>query len=285
MESLISFDGASDVINNLIDKLASAASWVVMNETPSRTAVDTYIKEIQESDLAPLTKAALISNAKKTIKEYCNQKDIVSIAVQSLLPSAQPQNVDPDWLAQFMDKGRLVSDEQFQILWGNILAEECNQPGSVPKSLLHIMEQMDKDMAMSFMKVAAVSVCFEENEVAEYSPIVRGDSTSSLRESVGVSYDELVNLQSIGLIETNFGVLDTGFFATAKTEPVKIRYFDEEFQLPAGRKSFGVGKVIYTKAGQALCHAVRPQKIDGFFEKRCVPYWEKEIKDNTSYNC
>lgn len=281
MDNLISFDGASDVLNNLIDKLSSATSWIATHQTPSRAGIDTYIKDIQESNLDPLTKAAFICNAKKIIKEYSNQNDIVKIAVQSLLPSAKPQSIDSDWLAQFMDKGRLVSDEQFQILWGNILAEECNQPGSVPKSLLHIMEQIDTEMAMSFMKIAAISVYFEEDGIVEYSPIVHVESTPSLKQVIGVSFDDLVNLQSIGLIEMNFGILDAGYFASAKHEPVKIRYFDEEYQLPAGEKTFNVGKVIYTKAGQALCHAVRPQKIDGFFEKECIPLWKKEPQNKS----
>ena len=65
MKSLISFDGAADVLNNLINRIADATGWIATRSTPTREAVNTYIKEIQESDYDPLTKAALISNAKK----------------------------------------------------------------------------------------------------------------------------------------------------------------------------------------------------------------------------
>ena len=116
--NLIDFEGVSDVINNLIDKLSSGAGWIANRETPSKIATNTYIEEIQKSNYDSLTKAALISQAKKTIKEYCNQKNIVEIAVESLQKRTNPEKMDNDWVALFMDKARLVSDKEFQIIWG-----------------------------------------------------------------------------------------------------------------------------------------------------------------------
>lgn len=46
MDSLMNFDGLSDVANNLIDKVSAAVGWFVTRETPSRIAVNTYIKGI-----------------------------------------------------------------------------------------------------------------------------------------------------------------------------------------------------------------------------------------------
>ncbi len=277
MENLVNMDGLSNVLNNLIDKVATAVGWVATHDTPNRVAVSTYIQEIQNSNYDPIIKAALISQAKKSIKEYCNQKDVLNIASQALMPTAKPEEIDEDWVAQFMDKARLVSDAEFQVLWGNILAEECNAPGSIPKGLLHIMEQMDKDMATAFMAVAAVSVYIEE-EKREYSPMIDGASTEDIRQKTGISYDDLLNLQSVGLIETHFTGFAHRVYVTAEVTPVVIHYFDEEYRLPHGKKTFGIGKVVYTKAGQALCRAVKPQKIEGFFEEYCIPIWVRENK-------
>lgn len=110
MESLINMDGLSDVCNNLIN---NAIGWVATRETPNKTAVNTYIQEIQNSSYDPITKAALISTAKKNIKEYCNQHNVFEIATRSLMPTAKPEEVDEDWLTQFMDKARFVSTEEF----------------------------------------------------------------------------------------------------------------------------------------------------------------------------
>lgn len=277
-------DGLADVANNLIDKLSNAVGWVASHDTPERVAVNTYIQEIQNSNYDSITKAALISKAKKSIREYCNQKDIVRIALQAVPPAARPLNVEDDWLAQFMDKARLVSDTDFQILWGNILAEECSAPGSVPKALLHIMGQMDRNMAMAFMKVASVSVSVFDNGEIAYNPVIWGSTLDEYYEDLGIKYDDLVDLESVGLIHTKFGIFATGFCHECYDDACVIRYFDEEYQLPIGCKQFNSGNVIYTKAGTALCQAITPNKIDGFFKEQCVPKWEEEIKQKNSEN-
>lgn len=91
MESLISFDGASDVMNNLINKLSDGIGWIATHDTPMRIAVDTYIQDIQNSNFDPVTKAVLISNARKTIKEHRNKCSITNVACLSMLPTATPE--------------------------------------------------------------------------------------------------------------------------------------------------------------------------------------------------
>ena len=125
MGAMTDFLGAGEVVTALggvvtalLDKLEHAVGWCVNRDTPSRTAVNTYIGEIQNSDKDPLVKAALISNSKKIIKEYCNQEDIVAIAIQSVKSDAKPENIDDDWLAQFMDKARLVSKKRISVDMG-----------------------------------------------------------------------------------------------------------------------------------------------------------------------
>lgn len=112
--NLIDCSGISDVANNLIDKLTSGAGWIASRKTPAKIAVNTYIEDIQNSNYDPLTKAALISRAKKTIKEYCNQKDIVEVALASLQTEGRFEEVDDDWIAVFMDKARLISNKEVQ---------------------------------------------------------------------------------------------------------------------------------------------------------------------------
>ena len=63
MQSLINIDGngLKDVLIDLNDKLATAVGWIANKETPEKIAINTYIKEIQEKNYDPVTKAALIS--------------------------------------------------------------------------------------------------------------------------------------------------------------------------------------------------------------------------------
>ena len=274
MKSLISFEGSADVANNLIDKISNAVGWVVTHDTAKKIAIDTYIKDIQSGDYDPITKAALISQAKKTIKEYSNQYDIVSKALNLLVPSASPEDIDSDWLLQFMDKIRLVSEPEFQIIWAKILAEECNSPGTIPKALLHILEQMDKDSAKSFMRVASLSVNYIDSDRPGCCPIILRDEHKSYYDSMGVTLDDLIELQSLGLI-----IMADGLTRYSKIfdDSVVIHYHDKEYKVA---KKLTVGEVVYTRIGEALCNAVHPEKVDGFFDEICVPLWEKSDKEN-----
>lgn len=277
MDNLISFDGAADVINNLINKVSDAVGWVATHSTPQRESINTYIQEIQNSNYDPLTKAALISNAKKIIREYTNQSEIIKNAVNALKPSAHPQFVDETWLSVFFDKARFISDADFQLIWGNILAEECNVPNSIPKGLLHILEQMDKEDASKFSKICSVSVRFDNGKDFSNTPIILRGDKSTFYDDIGLTLDTLLDLKAIGLIEyePSSSAFSESPYSISAAGP-EICYFDETFHLSNGKTTFDTGCVVYTRSGEALCKAITVEKIDGFFQKYCIPLWQNK---------
>lgn len=270
MNELINFDGLGEVVVNFTNKLADGIGWIANKETPKKIALNTYIKEIQEKDYDPITKAALISNAKQIIKGYCNQNNIVEIAMQFLQSDAKSENVEDDWLGRFMDEARFVSSKEFQWIWGRILAKECNNPGSIPLVLLHTLEKMDKEDAEAFTALCRTAVKFEE----EYTPIIIGSKLNEYKSLVGIDLDKLLNLNALGLIEMDLGVLSSGYKLEAETVATKVNYFDKEFE-PAEEKGVSVGNVLFTKAGQALCQSIDVDMIEGFWEAYCLPFWKR----------
>lgn len=269
MDSLISFDALGDVISKLIDKLSSAIGWIVNRETPEKAAVDTYIEEIKASDYDSLTKAALISNAKKTIKEYSNQVDILEIAAGKLHADAKPEGLDDDWLAQFMDKARLVSSEEFRLIWGSILARECNAPGSIPRSLLHTLENMDRESADSFMTLCRLSIELE----GDHAPIIIASRLNEYKE-FGLNLDRLIDLKALGLIEMDLDLLEASFYMLeAENDSPKVVYHDVEYE--PGQKTVKVGCVLFTRTGEALIRSLTVEKMEGFWEKYCLPFLQK----------
>lgn len=264
----------ASVANNLINKASDVAGWVVNHDTPQKEAIKTYIQGIQESDLDPLTKAALISGAKKAIKDYQNQNKIVENAIQYLNPNGTPQLVNDDWMAQFFDKARLVADSDFQLIWAKILAEECNAPGTIPKALLHVLEQMDKQHAEDFAKVCSFSVCYENKTGIHYTPVIPYYNFQSFFTDKSLSYDALIDLKALGLIEVDFELLgDSAFVQSDLTSPT-VSYFGDTYTLPKYRKAIVVGGVVFTRVGEALCEAIGQEKVDDFFEKCCLPFWK-----------
>ena len=271
--SIFDMEGLSDVANNLIDKLANGAGWIVNRDTPQKIAINTYIEEIQNSNYDSLTKAALISNAKKSIREYCNQKDIVEIAINSFSENANPEKIDDDWIAQFMDRARLVSDKEFQVIWGKLLATECNEVNSVPKRVLMVLSQMDREDAIVFKNLCSLSVEIE----GDGTPIIEYERFNEYKKW-GINYEKIVNLVSMGLIECELSQLSAGYVVECDSENVKIEYFDYVYDVPEGINTIKIGHIIFTKAGQALYKAIQADKNDEFWKNYCLPKWESELQ-------
>lgn len=267
--SLIDVKGISDVANNLIDKLSNAVGWIANRETPNKIAIGTYIEDIKKSNYDPLLKAALISQSKKTLKEYCNQRNIIEIALNALEDNAKPDSVEDDWILQFMDKAKLVSDETFRLIWGKILATECNNPQSVPRALLSILTHMDREDAQTFTTLCSLSVKVAD----EYAPLIL-QSKFYEYEKFGIDFDKLVSLRALGLIEIDFGTTDTGYSLEAKADVLKLQYFDNEY-ISETKQYVDIGDVIFTKSGQALRNAIVAEEIEGFWENYCLPWLNK----------
>ena len=276
--SLINLDGLGECAKALLDKITSAIGWVATRETPKRIAIQTYIDDIKHGNFDPLTKAVLISTAQKTIAEYANQKAIIQHAISSMKETADPKQVENDWISQFMDKARLVSDSDFQLIWGRILAEECNTPGSVPRSLLHILGQMERNDAERFTKLCSFSVAVIENDKFTYSPIVTDSIFKDYISTHGLDFDSLVDLRALGLIEMNMGLFDCSYSSSFSNLPIEVHYFDKRYVLPDEAKVLPVGNVIFTKTGQVLCQAIVAEEQEDFFDKYCVPFWKSKFK-------
>ena len=242
----------------LLDKISDAMGWIAMESTPSKIATRTYIDEIKSMDIPPLEKAALINNARKAIKEYSNQLDIVKFASESVYEEITPDKIDDDWLIQFMDFGKQVSSREFQQIWGMILAKEAETPGSIPKSMLHtllffILPQKRKLRQMEKIFLA---------QIKDY-------------EQWGIIFDKLVDLDALGLI--NFGDNFLSLYSLeADRKGCDVIYYDKRHNVK-GSDRLNIGNVIYTKQGMALYKALSHayEKIDGFWETICIPNFKK----------
>lgn len=277
MSDLLPWESMAKVANNLIDKgdkmidrLSNFFVWCVNHDTPNRIALDTYISDIQNSDMDPLTKAALISNARKTIREYKNQCNIVAIAMENLKSDAQPDKVDEDWLAQFMDKARLVNNDELKFIWGRILSGEFNAPKSVPKVLLHILEQMDTNAAHDFMAVSNTTIKVFDDGKWEYEPLIflKRPSLEYYKER-GISFDSLIELEALGLIHYN----PTTYFQ-ASHESKTIYYNDVAYDTQETRRSnLLLGNVLFTNAGRALFSVVEAERDSEYLNDLIKAHW------------
>lgn len=203
-DNLPDVSGKTDIVKVVLDKLAQAIGWIANHDTPKRIAVKNYIEDIQNSDLSPLEKAILTTRAKKDIREYSNQSRVVEQALKKLSQDdtdVKTDEIDNDWLAEFFDKAKNISDEEFQLIWGRILAGELEQPGSYSKRTLDCLKNLSKDEAAIFMKAANAAVSFRDTVAL----IFEIDS----RNLRSLSSSERLALEEAGLLANSPFILHT----------------------------------------------------------------------------
>ena len=71
-----------------------------------------------------------ISFANEEMTKQLNMESITEKAILHLNDDANPDAMENDWITNFFDKCRTVSDDDMQELWARILAGEANNPGA-----------------------------------------------------------------------------------------------------------------------------------------------------------
>lgn len=273
MDSLISFDGISDVANSFLDKLSTAASWVATRETPNKVAINTYIEEIQSSNYDPLTKAALISNAKKIIKEYSNQVQIVQKAITLLPKESNPKDLDEDWLNEFMDKARLVSDEEFQIIWAKILAGEIERKNSFSIRTLNRVKSISKKEAETFTKIAKLAIGNSEHKYIL--------EDKAINEKYGIRLDDIIALEECGFMSAQALTLTTTIVGSKE-----IIYEDNGIYIGMLKSKDGrenkVNRYIYsfTQSGKELLSVIAVNRNDDYLLDALKLLKQQNIKND-----
>ena len=189
-----------------------------------------------------------------------NSERIISDAMPHLDNEARPEEVSRDWYVNFLDKARLVSDEQMQIIWSKILAGEANSPGSFSRRTVNFVQDMDKVEAEAF-----TLLCGFNFRLKGYHPLIFDESHKIYTEN-GVDFECLTRLDSIGLISfSSISHLTLGVVR----EEVVTTYYDKVWKLRIKNhndNSVEVGKAMLTTVGQELAPISGSKPVHGFTE-------------------
>lgn len=260
-----------------VNKLASVIGGLAPFFGLKRKAVSTYVDDIQKSDLPPETKMMAIANAKKTYKQLKNQMAIAEIAqsaAQDGTDFSQQSGIDDEWLERFMDSARFVSDEEVQLLWGNILAKEFEEPNSTPPSVIRILSEITSPYAKAFQVLCSLKIHILElngSEKTTETIYVICPNEYEYLHKYGITLPILTELEMLGLIHCNFV---SGFalrFNSQENPTIHLNYREREIVVAEylnGR--FPIGSVMLTKAGEAISRFVSDQNIEGHFEAVCT---------------
>lgn len=224
-----------------------------------KKAVDVYVQEIKQSNLSPETKMMAIANAKTTYRELKNQAAIIDVAYTALgdgqnIDTDSLKNSDSEFINRLIDSGKFVSDEELQLLWGNVLAGELEHPGNTPKSVIRILSELSKEYATVFATLCSLRVdiladtgkdiCFPGQAMMVFL------SSSYLKE-MNISFDIIQELEQLGLINCSA----TGYQKNIpNTDYPYIHIVCDNHVMTTinTRKDFPIGQVILTKAGECI---------------------------------
>lgn len=106
-------------------------------------------------------KTGLVVNAVTIQREQENFESVVGQSFEHLNEDAKPEEIDPDWIFNFYEKGSKISNAEMQKLWAKILAGEANKPGSFSPQALHVLSIMTQKQAETFAEICNFSLCFQ----------------------------------------------------------------------------------------------------------------------------
>ena len=185
-----------------------------------------------------------------------NIERITEQAIPLLGQNAAPQNLESDWITNFFDKARVVSDTDMQQLWSRILAGEATAPGTFAKRTVNVLGELDKSDALLFESLCGFVWNFGTGvpliQDFSYEPIV----------TRGITFESLGHLDALGLIK--FVAVPHFALTFPPHQIIVTAYFGKTVFLTPG--DLDAGMVILTRAGQQLCRICDAKPVDGYFE-------------------
>ena len=191
--------GISVPANTLIKKVSNAVGGIFepyqITRIAKAEAKASLIRSKAEIEITELHRRAVHRLVEEEARRQKNIEDITEKALSQLDKNSDPDAMKDDWITNFFDKCRIVSDENMQDLWSRILAGEANVPGRYSKRTVNALSDLDKADAALFAKLCGF--CWVIGEVI---PLVL-DTQESVYNRHGVNFGSLSHLESIGLTQ------------------------------------------------------------------------------------
>ena len=261
-KSLINLGDISKPATVLIEKISEAIGGYFRPYQIRRVAkadAEAQIIEAQaQIEVTDLQRRALIRFIGEEARKQDNMENITQKALPHLNDSSKPEDIEDDWIANFFDKCRIVSDEEMQSLWAKVLAGEANSPGAYSKRTVNMLGSLDKTDAHLF-----TSLCGFGWFIGDVVPLVF-DEQQAIYNDQGINFKTLTHLDSIGLV--NYGVV-TSFGRLKLPKRVTVLYYGTAFVLEFQQEidnRLDIGKVLLTAAGQQLAAICGSKTVEGF---------------------
>ena len=259
---------------NVLNKSVGVMGMLFPFAGLKQKAVEMYVEDIEKSDLPAETKVFMVLNTKKTFKKIKNQKAIAEIAMENAKQGtdfSEDSGVSEEWLDRFMDSAGFVSSEEIQWIWGKILANEFERPGSTPPNMIRILSEITPELASAFRYICSMRIWIlplnENGDIqGEFQELfVPYNKNNEKFRECGVSFNVLNELETLGVIrfESLSAYISTGI----TNDKVLICVGDKLDVIEEYRKGeLPIGNVMLTSVGEALKSITDSVEISDYYE-------------------
>jgi hypothetical protein len=265
--SLINLGDLSKPATVLIEKISDAVGGIFKPYQIVRVAkAEAEAGRIQaesQINITDLHRRAMHRFLEEEAKKQSNMESITQDALPLLGKESKPENVKDDWITNFFDKSRIVSDEDMQKLWARVLAGEANAPGAFSKRTVNLLADLDKADAELFTRLCGFSWM-----IGFLAPLLL-DLQQDLYRKHGIDFSGLSHLESLGLLQFN---TITGFQLEKLPKQLTFLYFGRpaNLTLPAeSNNDLPIGSAVFTRAGQQLAMVSGAAPVEGFYDFVC----------------
>lgn len=271
---------------NVLNKSVGVMGMLFPFAGLKQKAVEMYVEDIEKSDLPAETKVFMVLNMKKTFKKIKNQKAIAEIAMENAKQGtdfSEDSGVSEEWLDRFMDSAGFVSSEEIQWIWGKILANEFERPGSTPPNMIRILSEITPELASAFRYICSMRTWIlplnENGDIqGEFQELfVPYNKNDEKFRECGVSFNVLNELETLGVIrfESLSGYISTGI----TNDKVLICVGDKLDVIEEYRKGkLPIGNVMLTSVGEALKSITDSVEISDYYEMVKIYMSDKGVK-------
>lgn len=270
METAVAVVGTATGVA-LINKIGNAIGWWTapiqtkrMAEAEAKAAMIQAESDIEVADLKRRAEARVAS---ESIKQQANMESIIYASLSYLNSDATPQDMEDDWVTNFFEKCRNVSDEEMQQVWARILAGEANKPGSFSRKTVNVMEDLGKADAELFRNLCRFAWTYQDSVLV--IPLVF-DLQREIYNQQGVRFESCTHLETLGLVNTE-GLTSLSLM----TKQFTVSYDKRTIMVSSNDDKISTGHVKFTRAGLELYHICEVEPVDGIFEYVC-DVWTRE---------
>ena len=232
-----------------------------------------------EIEMAELRQRAAERFIEEQMRMQSNMENIAAKAIPHLTDDAEPDKIEDDWIANFFDKSRIVSDDQMQDLWAKVLADEGNRPGSFSRKTVNLLADLSKHDAETFTNLCGFCWVIHENV-----ELLIFDEQLPIYNQSGIHFNSLIHLDALGLIR--FSEL-ANVARTNLPQSITTLYGKEIIGLRLSGSQgnqLDVGKVTLTRPGLELLLVADVEPVRGFLDYVCDRWESQSIVVSRSIN-